>query len=159
MTNQWVNSYKRIIFGDEAPTAATWGVSNRSALVRVPTYRLTKEESRRVEVRSVDSSCNPYLAYAVLLGAGLKGIREGYQLDDPAEDNISQLTRRERRAMGYVDLPNSLDQALRRLEDSELLAEILGEHVFEFFLRSKWTEWHQYQQQITPWELRANLDD
>lgn len=159
ITNQWVNSYKRIIFGDEAPTAATWGVSNRSALVRVPTYRLTKAESRRVEVRSPDSACNPYLAYAVLLGAGLTGIREGYELDEPAEDNISQLTRRERRAMGYVDLPTSLDHALRKLENSELMAEILGEHVFEFFLRSKWAEWHSYQRQITPWELKENLDN
>ncbi|MEJ4099332.1 type I glutamate--ammonia ligase [Corynebacterium mastitidis] len=158
VTNQWANSYKRIIFGDEAPTAATWGVSNRSAMVRVPTYRLTKEESRRVEVRSVDSGCNPYLSYAVLLGAGLKGIREGYELGDPAEDNISQLTRRERRAMGYVDLPSSLDQALHRLEESELMAEILGERVYEFFLRSKWREWHDYQEQITPWELRTNLN-
>ncbi|UDL75191.1 glutamine synthetase family protein [Corynebacterium uberis] len=158
VTNQWANSYKRILFGDEAPTAATWGVSNRSAMVRVPTYRLTKADSRRVEVRSVDSGCNPYLAYAVLLGAGLKGIREGYELADPAEDNISQLSRRERRAMGYVDLPTSLDQALRKFEDSELMAEILGEHVYEFFLRSKWREWQNYQRQITGWELRSILD-
>ncbi|MBC3185161.1 type I glutamate--ammonia ligase [Corynebacterium sp. zg-331] len=158
VTNQWVNSYKRIIFGDEAPTAATWGVSNRSALVRVPTYRLTKADSRRVEVRSIDSGCNPYLAYAALLAAGLKGIREGYDLGDPAEDNISQLTRRERRAMGYVDLPSSLDQALHRLEDSELMAEVLGERVYEFFLRSKWREWSDYQEQITSWELRNNFN-
>lgn len=157
VTNQWVNSYKRIVFGDEAPTAATWGVSNRSALVRVPTYRLHKEESRRVEVRSLDTACNPYLTYAVLLGAGLKGIREEYELEDPAEDNISDLTRRERRAMGYVDLPTDLEGALREFERSELMAEVLGEHVFEFYLRSKWNEWHDYQQQVTPWELRANL--
>ncbi|AIG64473.1 glutamine synthetase [Corynebacterium atypicum] len=158
VTNQWVNSYKRIMFGNEAPTAATWGVSNRSALVRVPTYRLNKEESRRVEVRSVDSGCNPYLSYAVLLGAGLKGIREGYELEDPAEDNISLLTRRERRAMGYIDLPRSLDHALRKFESSELMAEILGEHVYEYFLRAKWKEWHSYQEQITSWELESLLD-
>lgn len=158
VTNQWVNSYKRIMFGHEAPTAVTWGVSNRSALIRVPTYRLGKEESRRVEIRSLDSACNPYLAYSVLLGAGLKGIREGYELDDPAEDDVSLLSRRERRAMGYIDLPHSLDQALRELEKSELMAEILGEHVFEFFLRSKWEEWHRYEQQITPWELETILD-
>lgn len=158
VTNQWTNSYKRIVFGAEAPTSATWGVSNRSALVRVPTYRLAKADSRRVEVRSVDSACNPYLAYSVLLGAGLKGIREGYELGEPSEDNISDLTRRERRAMGYVDLPFSLDQALRKLERSELMAEVLGEHVFEYFLRAKWQEWHAYQEQITPWELDNNLD-
>lgn len=157
VTNQWVNSYKRIMFGNEAPTAATWGVSNRSALVRVPTYRLNKADSRRVEVRSLDTGTNPYLAYAVLLGAGLKGIREGYELDEPAEDNISNLSRRERLAMGYVDLPTDLEVALKEFERSELMAEVLGEHVFEFYLRSKWDEWHRYQEQITPWELRTNL--
>ncbi len=158
ITNQWTNSYKRILFGNEAPTAATWGVSNRSALVRVPTYRLTKEDSRRVEVRSPDSACNPYLALAVLLGAGLKGVKEGYELPDPAEDDIAQLTRRERRAMGYKDLPISLDHALREMEHSEFVADILGEHVYEYFLRNKWREWHEYQEQITPWELSSNLD-
>lgn len=158
MTNQWVNSYKRIVYGNEAPTAATWGVSNRSALVRVPTYRLNKEESRRVEVRLPDTACNPYLAFSVMLGAGLKGIKEGYELDEPAEDDISNLSFRERRAMGYNDLPSSLDQALRQMEKSELVADILGEHVFEFFLRNKWREWRDYQEQITPWELRNNLD-
>ena len=158
VTNQWPNSYKRIMFGNEAPTAATWGVSNRSALVRVPTYRLSKADSRRVEVRSLDSASNPYLAFSVLLAAGLEGIREEYELQDPAEDDISRLTRRERMAMGYKDLPSSLDQALRILEKSDFVADILGEHVFEYFLRSKWNEWHSYQEQITPWELRSNLD-
>lgn len=158
VTNQWPNSYKRIVFGNEAPTAATWGVSNRSALVRVPTYRLTKADSRRVEVRSPDSATNPYLAFSVLLAAGLEGIREEHELRDPAEDDISRLTRRERMAMGYKDLPASLDQSLRILEKSDFVADILGEHVYEYFLRSKWNEWHNYQEQITPWELRSNLD-
>ncbi|MCS4535444.1 glutamine synthetase family protein [Corynebacterium sp. HS2168-gen11] len=158
ITNQWTNSYKRILFGSEAPTSATWGVSNRSALVRVPTYRLAKEQSRRVEVRSPDSACNPYLALAVLMGAGLKGIREGYDLPDPAEDDIALLSRKERLALGYKDLPGSLDMALRTMEKSELVADILGEHVFEFFLRNKWREWHEYQQQITTWELKNNLN-
>lgn len=158
VTNQWVNSYKRIMSGGEAPTAATWGASNRSALVRVPTYRLTKPESRRVEVRSLDAGCNPYLSYAVLLGAGLKGIREEYELPEAAEDNIALLTRKERRAMGYVDLPRSLGHALREFEASELMAEILGEHVYEHFLRAKWKEWRDYQKQITPWELDKLLD-
>ncbi|WKD60714.1 putative glutamine synthetase 2 [Corynebacterium ciconiae DSM 44920] len=157
VTNQWVNSYKRIMFGNEAPTAATWGVSNRSAMVRVPTYRPTKVSSRRIEVRSPDTGCNPYLAYSVLLAAGLRGITEGYELPDPAEDDISQLTRRERRALGYRDLPSSLDQALHLMEQSEFVADVLGEHVFEFFLRSKWSEWRDYQSQITAWELRTNL--
>lgn len=158
VTNQWVNSYKRLMFGNEAPTAATWGVSNSSALVRVPTYRLGKVSSRRIEVRSLDSACNPYLAYSVVLAAGLQGIRNGYELSEPAEDDISRLTRRERRALGYEDLPGSLDQALRLMEQSELVAETLGEHVFEYFLRNKWREWQDYQAQITSWELRTNLD-
>lgn len=157
VTNQWVNSYKRLMFGNEAPTAATWGVSNRSAMVRVPTYRPGKVSSRRVEVRSPDAACNPYLAYSVLLAAGLKGITEGYELPDPSEDDISALTRRERLALGYQDLPASLDQALRLMERSELVADTLGEHVFEFFLRNKWREWQEYQQQITQWELRTQL--
>ena len=158
VTNQWVNSYKRLMFGKEAPGAATWGVSNRSAMVRVPTYRLNKPESRRVEIRSLDSSANPYLAYSVLLAAGLRGIREGYELGDPAEDNVQELTRRERRAMGYIDLPNSLDHALRKLEKSDFMAEVLGENVFEFFLRSKWQEFRAYQEHITPFELHNNLN-
>lgn len=158
VTNQWVNSYKRIVYGNEAPTAATWGMSNRSALVRVPTYRLNKADSRRVEIRIPDSACNPYLAFSVLLGAGLKGIKEGYELEDPAEDDISSLSLRERRAMGYKDLPSSFDHALRLMERSDLVADILGEHVFEYFLRNKWREWREYQAQITPWELRTNLD-
>ena len=158
ITNQWTNSYKRLLFGNEAPTAATWGVSNRSAMIRVPTYRLAKEQSRRVEVRSPDSSCNPYLALAVLLGAGLKGIREGYEVPDPADEDVTALTRRERMALGYLDLPISLEHALREMEKSDFVADILGEHVFEYFLRNKWREWHDYQQQITPWELRNGLN-
>ncbi|MCT1424932.1 type I glutamate--ammonia ligase [Corynebacterium sanguinis] len=158
VTNQWVNSYKRLQFGSEAPTAATWGVSNRSAMVRVPTYRLHKADSRRIEVRSLDSACNPYLAFAAVLAAGLKGINEGYELDEPARDDVFSLTRRERRAMGYRDLPNSLDQALRHMEKSEFMAEVLGEQVYEFFLRSKWDEWHNYTSQITRWEIDNHLD-
>ena len=158
VTNQWVNSYKRLQFGSEAPTAATWGISNRSAMVRVPTYRLHKAESRRVEVRSLDSAVNPYFAFAAVLAAGLKGIEGGYELDEPARDDVFALTRRERRAMGYRDLPGSLDQALRHLERSEFMAEVLGEQVFEYFLRRKWDEWHEYTSQITPWEIDSGID-
>lgn len=157
VTNQWVNSYKRIVFGDEAPTAATWGMANRSALVRVPMYSPGKSKSRRVEIRSIDSACNPYLAYSVLLAAGLKGIKEGYSLSDPAEDNISELTRRERLAMGYRDLPTDLEIALQEMERSELVADALGDHVFEFFLRNKWREWNEFRRQVTQWELRTTL--
>ncbi|WP_115686122.1 glutamine synthetase family protein [Corynebacterium senegalense] len=158
VTNQWVNSYKRLQFGSEAPTAATWGISNRSAMVRVPTYRLHKAESRRIEVRTLDSACNPYLAFAAVLAAGLKGIEEGYELEEPARDDVWALTPRERRAMGYRDLPKSLDQALRHLERSEFMADVLGEQVFDFYLRSKWHEWHDYTSQVTTWELENGLD-
>ena len=158
VTNQWVNSYKRTVFGDEAPTAATWGMANRSALVRVPMYSPGKSSSRRVEVRSLDSACNPYLAYSVVLAAGLKGGSEGYELQEQAEDNINEMTRRERRALGYRDLPTSLEEALKEMERSDLVADALGDHVFEFFLRNKWREWHDYQSQVTSWELRHNLD-
>lgn len=158
VTNQWVNSYKRTAFGDEAPTAATWGMANRSALVRVPMYSPGKSASRRVEVRSLDAACNPYLAYSVILAAGLKGVTGGYELPEPAEENVNELTRRERRALGYRDLPMSLDEALKEMERSDLVADALGDHVYEFFLRNKWTEWKAYQSQVTAWELRHNLD-
>lgn len=158
VTNQWVNSYKRISSGDEAPRSAAWGASNRSAMVRVPMYTQNKPASRRVEIRTPDSACNPYLTYAVLLAAGLKGIKEDYELPLPAESDIAKMTARERRAAGFKDLPTDLDYALRELENSELVAEALGEHVFEYFLRNKWREWQSYQAQITPWELRNNLE-
>ncbi|THD36443.1 MAG: glutamine synthetase, partial [Rothia mucilaginosa] len=141
----------------EAPTAATWGVSNRSAMVRVPTYRLHKPLSRRIEVRTIDSAANPYLAYAAIFAAGLHGIEEGMELGEPAVDDVFALTRRERRAMGYKDLPRSLDEALRVLETSEFMAEVLGEQVFEQFLRNKRADWDQYQAQVTPYELKHNL--
>lgn len=157
VTNQWVNSYKRIASGAEAPRAAAWGASNRSAMVRLPMYTQNKAASRRIEVRSPDSACNPYLAYSVLLAAGLKGVEENYELPAPAEDDVSHMTRRERRAAGFKDLPSDLADALRHMERSELVADALGEHVFEYFLRNKWREWYDYQGQITPWELRHNL--
>ncbi|HIW96303.1 MAG TPA: glutamine synthetase family protein [Candidatus Corynebacterium gallistercoris] len=157
VTNQWVNSYKRIASGAEAPRAAAWGASNRSAMVRLPMYTQNKAASRRVEVRSPDSACNPYLAYSVLLAAGLKGIKDCYELPNPAEDDVSRMTRRERMAAGFKDLPSDLADALRHMERSELVADALGEHVFEYFLRNKWREWYDYQGQITPWELRNNL--
>ena len=157
VTNQWVNSYKRLIHGGEAPTAASWGAANRSALVRVPMYSPHKTSSRRIEVRSVDSACNPYLAFAVLLAAGLRGVEKGYQLGPQAEDNVWDLTSEERRAMGYRELPGSLDRALSEMENSELVAEALGEQVFDFFLRNKRREWANYRSHVTPYELQNYL--
>src|ERR1700712_4695993 len=157
ITNQTVNSYRRLLAGTEAPTAATWGRANRSALVRVPSYKPTKANSARVEVRSPDSACNPYLSFAVLLAAGLRGIEKGYELPPEAEDDVWALTGTERRAAGYEDLPVSLGDALTAMEGSELVAETLGEHVFQFFLRNKWEEFNSYRQNVTPFELRRYL--
>src|SRR5512139_3806707 len=157
VTNQWVNSYKRLVHGGEAPTAASWGAANRSALVRVPMYTPRKASSRRVEVRSPDSACNPYLTFAVLLAAGLRGVEKGYVLGPQAEDNVWSLTPEERRAMGYKELPGSLGVALSEMENSELVAEALGEHVFDFFLRNKRAEWENYRSHVTPFELKAYL--
>ncbi len=157
VTNQWVNSYKRLIHGGEAPTAASWGRANRSALVRLPLYTPNKASSRRVEIRTPDSACNPYLTFAVLLAAGLKGIEEGYELPPEAEDDVWSLTPQERRAMGYKELPTSLGDALREMERSELVAEALGEHVFDFFLRNKRHEWEEYRGQVTAFEVENYL--
>ncbi|HEV7652562.1 MAG TPA: type I glutamate--ammonia ligase [Actinophytocola sp.] len=157
VTNQWVNSYKRLIVGGEAPSAVCWGHANRSALVRVPMYSPGKASSRRVEIRSLDSACNPYLAYAVILAAGLKGVREEYELPPAAEDDVWSLTDAERRAAGYAHLPQNLGEALVEMENSELLAETLGEHVFDFFLRNKRNEWDAYRRSVTPYELRTLL--
>jgi glutamine synthetase len=157
VTNQWVNSYKRLWGGGEAPAYVCWGHNNRSALVRVPMYKPHKGNSTRVEIRSPDSAANPYLLFAVLLAAGLKGIEEGYELPDGAEDDVWQLTDGERRALGIAPLPGSLSDAITALESSELMAETLGEHVFDFFLRNKRAEWESYRQQVTPFELTRYL--
>jgi glutamine synthetase len=157
ITNPTVNSYRRLLAGSEAPTAATWGRANRSALVRVPSYKPSKANSARVEVRSPDSACNPYLTFAVLLAAGLRGIEKGYELPPEAEDDVWALTDTERRAAGYEDLPVSLGEAVSAMEGSELVAEALGEHVFDFFLRNKREEFASYRQNVTPFELRRYL--
>jgi glutamine synthetase len=157
VTNQWVNSYKRLAGGAEAPSWICWGHNNRSALIRVPMYKPAKGNSTRIEFRSMDSACNPYLALAVLLAAGLKGIEEGYELPDGAEDDVWGLSESERKAMGMKPLPASLDQAIEIMERSELVAETLGEHVFDFFLRNKQAEWEEFRRQVTQWELDRYL--
>jgi glutamine synthetase len=163
VTNQWVNSYKRL-FGEtqenrvsEAPAYICWGHLNRSALVRVPMYKPGKANSTRVEVRSLDSACNPYLAYAVLLAAGLAGVEGEYELPPGAEEDVLALTDNERAAMAYEDLPHNLSDALRSMEKSELVAEALGEHVFDYFLRNKRAEWSEYRAKVTPYEVERYL--
>jgi glutamine synthetase len=157
VTNQWVNSYKRLYGGGEAPAYVCWGHNNRSAMVRVPMYKPQKGQSTRIEVRTLDSACNPYLAFAVLLAAGLKGIDEGYELPPEAEDDVWALTEAERRVMGIEPLPQNLSEAIAVMEKSELLAETLGEQVFDFFLRNKRQEWQDYRSQVTPFELTRYL--
>lgn len=142
ITNQWVNSYKRLHGGGEAPALANWGRSNRGALVRVPMYKPKKENSTRIEFRSPDSACNPYLTYAVMLSAGLKGVAEGYEL---SESNDSPA------------LPSDLNEAIIAMERSELVRETLGEHVFEYVLRNKRAEWDDYRHQVSAYELDRYL--
>src|SRR3954449_5547582 len=152
VTNQWVNSYKRLMGGGEAPSYICWGHNNRSALVRVPMYKPNKGQSTRVELRTIDPACNPYLAFAVILAAGMKGIEEGYELPPEAEDDVWSLTDRERKSMGIQPLPKSLQEAIAVMEESELLAETLGERVYDFFLRNKRAEWDSYRGQVSVYE-------
>ncbi len=157
VTNQLVNSYKRLIPGSEAPVHVSWARNNRSALVRVPLAKAGKESSTRIEYRSPDPACNPYLAYSVMLAAGLKGLEEGYELGPEAAANVFELTDEERAAEGMTALPQSLAEALDEMEKSELVAEALGEHIFEWFLRNKRSEWADYKAQVTPFELARYL--
>jgi glutamine synthetase len=152
VTNQWVNSYKRLVGGGEAPSYICWGHNNRSAMVRIPMYKPHKGQSTRIELRTIDAACNPYLAFAVILAAGMKGIEEGYELPREAEDDVWSLTERERKALGIRPLPKSLYEAIDVAEDSELLAETLGEHVYDYFLRNKHAEWDQYRTQVSAFE-------
>jgi glutamine synthetase len=142
VTNQWVNSYKRLTGGGEAPAAVTWGANNRSALVRIPAYKPKKENSTRIEVRSPDSACNPYLAFAVIIAAGLKGIELNYELNDEENPEI---------------LPTNLDEAISAMEESALVRETLGEDVFEYVLRNKRAEWAEYRRQVSVYELNRYL--
>jgi glutamine synthetase len=157
ITNQTVNSYKRLWGGAEAPSYICWGHNNRSALVRVPMYKPGKGNSSRIEYRALDPAANPYLAFAVILAAGMKGIEEGYDLPEATEDDVWELTGAERRALGIKPLPDSLSSATRIMETSELVATTIGEHVFDYVLRNKRAEWAAYRAEITPFELARYL--
>jgi glutamine synthetase len=157
VTNQTVNSYKRLIEGYEAPTYICWARNNESALVRVPIPKRGKESSTRIEFRSPDPACNPYLAFSVMLAAGLQGIDEGYDLPPEATNNIFEMTAEERAVENIDALPQSLAESLDVMERSELVAQTLGEHVFDFFIRNKRAEWESYKKQVTPWELDRYL--
>jgi len=155
--NQWVNSYKRLVPGYEAPVYICWARRNRSALIRVPMYKPGKEKATRVEFRSPDPGCNPYLAFSVMLAAGLAGISNKYELPPPQEKDIFELSDAEKKAAGIGSLPGSLNEAIGLTENSKLVKEALGEHVFNAFLANKRKEWDSYRIQITNWELERYL--
>jgi glutamine synthetase len=157
VTNQWVNSYKRLVAGFDAPIWISWARNNQSALVRVPLAKKGKSSSVRVEYRSPDAAANPYLALSAVLAAGMAGIRNGYELPPEVQDDVHALTASERSAAGVARLPETLADALDRMERSELMAEALGEHVFSWFLRNKRKEWDRYQHHVSRFELETYL--
>jgi len=157
ITNQLVNSYKRINEGYEAPRYVSWARNNRSALVRVPIPKPGKVDSTRVEYRAVDPACNPYLAFSVLLAAGLRGVEDGMELPPEARVNLYDLSRGEQRDLGVAGLPANLSEALDEMEESTLVRDALGDHIFEWFLLNKRAEWSEYQRQVTPFELETYL--
>ena len=157
VTNQHVNSYKRLWGGGEAPCYVCWGPNNQSALIRLPEYKPSKPSSARIEYRSPDSAANPYLTFAVMLRAGLAGIENGYELPEPADSDVFLMSDMERSAAGIASLPSTLARALDVMEQSELVADTLGEACFDYFVREKRHEWQQYDQQITDEERRRFL--
>ncbi|MCF2706390.1 type I glutamate--ammonia ligase [Arcanobacterium haemolyticum] len=152
VTNQHVNSYKRLWGGDEAPSYVCWGPGNRSALVRLPAYKPQKPQSARLEYRSIDSAANPYLSFAAMIHAGLEGIEGEYELPEPADSDVFLMNDIEREVLGIEALPDSLGEAISVMQKSELMAKALGEDCFDYFIRDKRHEWHQYQRQVTPAE-------
>ena len=157
VTNQWINSYKRLVPGYEAPVYITWARRNRSTLVRVPMYKPNKEKATRVEFRSPDPACNPYLAFSVMLAAGLAGIKNKYELPPPTEKDVYRLSDEERAKEGIKTLPGSLIEAITLTEKSELVREALGDHIFNNFITSKLVEWNRYRVNVTEWELKEYL--
>jgi glutamine synthetase len=157
ITSQWVNSYKRLVPGYEAPVYISWARRNRSALVRVPMYKPGKEKATRMELRSPDPACNPYLAFAVMLAAGLKGIEKGYELAPPVEEDIFEMSAASRKKHGIDSLPGNLLEAIQLTEKSELVKETLGDHIFEKFIENKKIEWDQYRTHVSQFELEKYL--
>jgi len=157
VTNQWVNSYKRLVPGYEAPVYISWARRNRSALVRVPMYKPGKENSTRMEFRCPDPACNPYLAFAVMLAAGLEGIKNKYDMPDPVETNIFDMDEKAREEAGIDTLPNNLWEAVQYLEQSELMKKTLGDHIFNKFIENKKIEWDRYRTHVSKYELDTYL--
>jgi glutamine synthetase len=155
--NQWINSYKRLVPGFEAPVYQSWARRNRADLVRVPEYKPGKEKATRIEFRSPDPACNPYLTFSVMLAAGLEGIDKGYELPEPIEENVYEMSEKEREERGIGILPASLLEAIQLTEKSELVRKALGDHVFKAFIQNKKIEWNEYRSQVTEFELDRYL--
>jgi glutamine synthetase len=155
--NQWVNSYKRLVPGYEAPVYLSWAARNRADLVRIPEYKPGKEQATRIEFRSPDPACNPYLAFACMLAAGLEGIEQGYELRDPSRSSVYDMSDEERQELGIGQLPGDLYEAIRVAEESELMKKALGEPVFESLIENKKIEWNRYRSQVSKWELDSYL--
>jgi glutamine synthetase len=157
VNNQWINSYKRLVPGYEAPVYLSWAKRNRSDLIRVPEYRPGKEKATRIELRSPDPACNPYLCFSVMLAAGLKGIEDGLEPPEPIEENVYEMTEKQREARGIHTLPASLADAIALTEKSELVRKALGDHVFNAFIENKKIEWNQYRIHVSKYELDRYL--
>jgi glutamine synthetase len=157
ITNQWVNSYKRLVPGYEAPVYVSWARRNRSTMIRVPMYKPGKERATRVEFRSPDPACNPYLAFAVMLGAGMSGIEKKLEIPDPIEEDIYEMNPAERRAHGITDLPGNLYAATLETEKSELVRDVLGDHIFNKFIENKKIEWDNYRTHVSQYEIDKYL--
>lgn len=157
VTNQWVNSYKRLVPGYEAPVYLSWARRNRSDLIRVPEYKPGREEATRFELRSPDPACNPYLTFSVMLAAGLAGIEEGLEPPEPVEQNVYEMSDEERKERGIGTLPASLFEAIKLCENSELVKKTLGTHTFNAFIENKKIEWDRYRIQVTEYEIKRYL--
>ena len=156
-TNASTNSYKRLVPGYEAPVYVAWARRNRSTMVRVPMYKPGKEQATRIEFRSPDPACNPYLAFAVMLAAGMKGVEENYQLPEPIEEDIYEMDEVARERAGITSLPGSLYEALREMEKSELMRETLGDHIFNKIIANKKIEWDRYRTHVSEFEINNYL--
>src|SRR5213593_2946543 len=154
---QWVNSYKRLVPGYEAPVYVAWSRRNRSALIRIPLYKPGHEQATRAEIRCPDPACNPYLTFAALLHAGLEGIEQGYELEPPMEQNLYHLTSEERKEQGIVSLPETLGEAIDAFAASDLMRRAFGDHIFDNYVKLKRREWDDYRVQLTQWELDRYL--
>ena len=157
VTNQWVNSYKRLVPGYEAPVYISWARRNRSAMIRVPMYKPGKETATRIEFRAPDPACNPYLAFAVMLAAGLKGIENQYEIPDPIEEDIYEMSEKEKNERGIITLPGNLYEALLEVENSELVKDALGEHIFNKFVENKKIEWDMYRTHVSQYEIEKYM--